>query len=355
MCLINNEIVTLNLKNSIVKRRWESFLTSTGEFNFSDKEVTVIDETIGIYDGNKLVATGSIAGNVLKYIAVCNKYTTQGAYFNLIVSELIARLFQKKITHYFVFTKEQYSASFQHVGFKELASSEMGAILEGGDRNIEEYVSSITRIPNQDQKKVAAIVMNANPFTNGHQQLVKVASEANDLVYVFVVSNDVSLFTSTERFELVKRGTDQFENVVVVPGKEYMVSYATFPAYFIPTPDTAIKYQTTLDARIFKNQIAPKLNIQKRYLGTEPLSHTTGIYNDTLKRELPPEIQVDEIDRFKDSDGTIITATQVRKAIAKNEITSIRGFVPETTYQFIENNLEELQSKIAKGMRINGN
>lgn len=35
--------------------------------------------------------------------------------------------------------------------------------------------------------------MNANPFTLGHEHLVKRASEENDLVYVFVVANDVSL------------------------------------------------------------------------------------------------------------------------------------------------------------------
>ncbi len=33
-------------------------------------------------------------------------------------------------------------------------------------------------------------------------------------------------------FKLVKAGVADLPNVIVVPGKEYMVSYATFPAYF---------------------------------------------------------------------------------------------------------------------------
>ena len=42
--------------------------------------------------------------------------------------------------------------------------------------------------------KVAAIVMNANPFTLGHQYLVEKAAAENDLVHLFMVSEDASLF-----------------------------------------------------------------------------------------------------------------------------------------------------------------
>ena len=55
----------------------------------------------------------------------------------------------------------------------------------------------------------------------------------NDLVYVFVVNTDLSLFKTSERFELVKAGTADLKNVIVVDGGDYMVSYATFPAYFL--------------------------------------------------------------------------------------------------------------------------
>ena len=67
---------------------------------------------------------------------------------------------------------------------------------------------------------------------NGHRYLVETASKENDHVYVFVVSEDVSIFSFSERFKLVKAGVADLPNVIVVPGKEYMVSYATFPAYF---------------------------------------------------------------------------------------------------------------------------
>lgn len=56
--------------------------------------------------------------------------------------------------------------------------------------------------------------MNANPFTNGHRYLVEQAAKENDLVYVFVVNTDLSLFKTSERFELVKAGTADLKTLL---------------------------------------------------------------------------------------------------------------------------------------------
>ncbi|HAT54213.1 MAG TPA: [citrate (pro-3S)-lyase] ligase, partial [Lactobacillus sp.] len=204
---MNNEIVDLHLNDPQVRKTWEAFLTSLGITDFQQQETAAIDFTLGIYDGDNLVATGSAAGNVLKYIGVCNKGVDQGARFNTIVSALISRLFQELVFHQFVFTKLKYSDSFQHVGFHELAHSDVAALLENGDSSIDDYLAAIPRIADQTDKQVAGIVMNANPFTQGHRYLVAQAAKENDLVYVFVVNTDASLFTTAERFELVKQGT----------------------------------------------------------------------------------------------------------------------------------------------------
>ena len=55
--------------------------------------------------------------------------------------------------------------------------------------------------------KVAAIVMNANPFTLGHQYLVEKAAAENDLVHLFMVSEDASLFPYAVRKKLIQEGT----------------------------------------------------------------------------------------------------------------------------------------------------
>lgn len=346
-----NDIIDLNLSDTSVYSQWKNFLSDLNINNFSDIEVQAIDQTIGIFEGERLVATGSIAGNVLKYIAVCNKGRESGTYFNTIVSDLLAKLAQQKIFHVFVFTKPEYVDSFEHVGFNALAFSEFGAILETGDTSITDYLN---KIPKFDNGSTAGIVMNANPFTLGHRYLVETAAKNNDHVYVFVVNTDASLFTTTERTQMVKDGVADLDNVTVVSGSDYMVSYATFPAYFLKSQSDQVVYQTTLDALIFKNWIAKNLNIQTRYLGSEPVSKTTAIYNQVLKDILEPQVKVEIIDR-KTLDQKIISARDVRLAIKDNDLAKLNGLVTSTTLKFINDNLDSLQARILKGMNINGN
>ena len=168
-----DKTIELNLNFPDTKTRWENFLINQGITDFSSREVDVLDHTIGLIDEDgHLVGTGSIAGKVLKYIAVSNDEAVPGARFNQIVSALQEYLFSQKIYHSFVFTKAKYSSSFGHLGFNELAHTDTAAFLESGTPSIQDFLAKMPRIKNQNQKEVAAIVMNANPFTLGHQKLV---------------------------------------------------------------------------------------------------------------------------------------------------------------------------------------
>lgn len=350
-----DQVVDLYLNEPATRKRWESFLRKLDLHNFSEREIKVIDHTLGLLDEDgKLVGTGSIAGNVLKYIGVCNEGVTAGARFNKIITALQQYLFNERIFHSFVYTKLKYSSSFQHLGFTELAHTDQAAFLESGTPNVEDYLAELPKIADQANKKVAGIVMNANPFTLGHRHLVEVASQKNDLVYVFVVATDRSLFNSQERLQLVKQGLRDLPNVVVTSSADYMVSSATFPAYFLKSPEDLIKTQTTIDARVFKQVIAPKLNIISRFLGEEPKSFTTNLYNETLKQELEPAIAVKIIPRLQ-VNSEVVTATQVRQEIKTGNLEAIKSFVPGSTFEFIKENLAELQRRIKEGMNINGN
>ena len=351
---MTQDIVELDLNRPVERAEWQNLLTKLGLHNFSHHEVDQIDFTLGLYEDGELVGTGSAAGNILKYIGVCNQASQPGVRFNEIASALINRLFQNQIFHLLVFTKVQYSASFQHVGFKELAHSDQAAILENGTPDIADYLQQIPTTSKQANQRVAAIVMNANPFTKGHRYLVEQAAQANDLVYVLVVQTDASLFTTKERLQLVRQGTADLANVVVISGGDYAVSYATFPAYFLDSPDSVIEAQTTLDARIFKNYLAPALNITTRYLGSEPTSRTTAIYNTVLKRELSPTIAVEVMERKCVADQPI-SARDVRQLIKTGDLTLLDQLVPPTTIQLIKQRLPQLQARIQKGMKINGN
>lgn len=328
-------------------QKWHQFLENQNITGFAKSEINAVDHTyIWQNEKQQIIATGSIAGNILKYIAIAPQYQAAGSMFNIVISYLINQASFLGKFHLFVFTKPQYVKSFEYVGFKLLAEVKNGAVLENGTPNIDIYIKDLPHVDDQKQKKIAAIVANANPFTLGHRYLIETASHENDVVYVFVVSQNASLFTYKERFELVKKGTQDLQNVMVVPGKEYMVSYATFPAYFLKDDQNVGRYQAQLDAMLFKKKIAPPLNITCRYLGSEPYSKTTDVYNEELLKILPPQVQVKIIKRMRNKDEKIITATKVREAIANNDFTIIKSLVPSTTFDFICKNLNKLQKRI---------
>lgn len=350
-----DKVVDLYLNNATTRQKWEDFLKKQGITDFSEREVDVIDHTFGLVDeDNNLVGTGSVAGNVLKYIAVSNEDVKAGARFNKIVTTLQHYLFNEKVFHMFVFTKAKYSESFQHLNFTELAKTDQAAFLESGTPNVLDYMRTMPGIADQQDKQVGAIVMNANPFTYGHRHLVELASQENDLVYVFVVASDVSLFKTDERMKLVKEGLKDLDNVEVVSGGDYLVSTATFPAYFLKSPKELIDQQTAIDAQVFKNIIAPPLYISRRYVGKEPLSMTTHYYNVSLAHELGPDIDVITIPRLE-VDGKVISATEVRQLIKDGDLAGLKKLVPPTTEKFIKDNLEDLQDRIKKGINIDGN
>lgn len=339
--------INIHVKRNFTK--WQQFLRKTGIEEFSPKETAKVERTFAWFQDDEMMATGSIAGNVLKYIAVCSKVKGHGEVFNQLVSKLVNEAATMNRFHLFVFTKPQYVQSFGYVGFHKLAQVEEGAILESGTPDVHNFVEQIPHFTDQRNSRIAGIVMNANPFTNGHRYLVEQASSENDHVYVFVVSQEASLFNFEERFNLVKAGVKDLANVTVIPGGEYMVSYATFPAYFLKDNQDVAHFQASLDAKLFKEQIAAPLNIRTRYVGSEPFSKTTNIYNQELTKVLPPEVEVKIINRASNSSDDVISATKVRAAIANDELAVVKNYVPQTTLSFIQNNWSDLRARIKEG------
>jgi len=331
---------TINLKDPYYFKQWQQLIQSEGLFIENLDDIT---ETIGIYEDDKLIATGSYYENVLKYLAIDPNYQG-GNTFNKLVSTLINQLATENIFHVFVFTKPQYMQSFEYLGFNVIAQTDFSALLETGDYSIDQYIEELPKV---EGKKISAIVMNANPFTLGHRYLIEQASQNSDFVYVFVVNQDVSLFKMSERMQLIKEGTKDLTNIKVVNGGQYMVSFVTFPSYFIKSRTDVIDYQTALDAQVFK-RIAQALHITKRFVGDEPYSQTTEIYNQTMQKVLPPEVELEILDR-KEVGQDIISATKVRQAISDNDLETVKKYVPETTYTFIKENIQTLLRRIHDG------
>ncbi|API88090.1 [citrate (pro-3S)-lyase] ligase [Marinilactibacillus sp. 15R] len=301
------------------------------------REEKNIDLVIGIYEEDKLIATGAVFGNVIKCVAVCKKYIG-GSVVGLLVSRLEELIYQDYDSCY-LYTKPEVTSSFRYLGFQEIARvDDVLVFMEKALNGFSEYLKQIKKFRKPGRKQ-AALVINANPFTLGHQYLVEIAAKENDVVYVFVVSEDRSYVPFEDRYYLVQKGTEHLSNVVVLETGPYLISQATFPSYFLPEKIDVTMIQAKLDAILFKGKIAPAMNISYRYAGEEPLSKTTAIYNEQMKNVFDKKVQLIILER-KRIEEQVISASIVRELWRKGDLKAIRPFVPQATFSYIKNHLE---------------
>ena len=208
---------------------------------------------------------------------------------------------------------------------------------EAFDSEIAQYVAQIkVQFPLSEDMKCGAIVMNCNPFTYGHRYLIEAASKQVDRLYIFVVEEDKSFFKFSDRFEMVKQGTADIENVCVVPSGNFIISAFTFPEYFMKDYVKEKGFDMSSDVEIFGSKIAPALNITKRFAGEEPFDFVTAKYNETMK-EILPQYGVDfvEIPRATTNNNVVINATLVRKMLQENNLKEMETFVPQSTFDIL--------------------
>jgi [citrate (pro-3S)-lyase] ligase len=289
-----------------------------------------VDYTVGIYQQERLIATGSVYQNILKCIAIDTSYQNENL-LTKIVQQLRERLVEAGFTHYFLYTKPSVRQLFQALGFSEIIMTEELAFMEQGGPDFTAYLHELAAMKRATTKN-AGIVMNANPFTNGHLYLITEAAKQNETVYVFVVSENRSLFDTATRVRLVKEGVRHLNNVVVLPTREYIVSSATFPSYFLKdqAKEAVAKVQAVLDAKLFKERIAPALGITTRYVGEEPLSPVTNLYNQAMNSVFSAALKLVIVPR-KQQQHEVISASRVRALMKERDYEAIHALVPETT------------------------
>lgn len=292
-----------------------------------------LDYSCGIFDEDEqLIATGSCFGNTLRCLAVSKHHQGEGL-LNEIISHLMEVQMQRGNFHLFLYTKPQSAKFMGDLGFREIARVEGFLVfMENRRDGFSKYCDSLKKSAREGEK-IAGIVMNANPFTNGHKYLVEYAARENDVVHLFVLSEEAGPIPFAVRKKLVKAGVAHLDNVVVHDSGPYIISSATFPSYFLKDGDTVIKTQAELDLQVF-GKIAQTLNIQRRYVGQEKASHVTALYNSVMLEKLPKlGVACTEIPRLE-SGGKIISASTVRQAIHDGKLEEIKDFLPPTTYEF---------------------
>ncbi|KYH35226.1 [citrate [pro-3S]-lyase] ligase [Clostridium tepidiprofundi DSM 19306] len=306
-----------------------------------------VDYTIAIrLDGN-IKATCSKAKNVFKCFAVSPELQGEGI-SNKLITALNNKLFEEGTYHNFIFTKPKNKQIFTSMNYKDIYEVENVCLLENGVYDINKYLDKIAdkyNIDNTTEK--SALVMNCNPFTLGHRYLIECAARKSKEVLVFIVEEDKSLFPFKYRYELVKKGVSDLENVKVIPGGEYIISSATFPSYFLRKEDEVLKAYTNIDAGIFAKYFCSRFNITDRFVGEEPYCNVTRAYNNALNETLNKYgVKLHIINR-KENAGIKISASMVRELIKEDQYDKMKELIPSVTWEFLNSNEgREIMEKI---------
>ena len=292
-----------------------------------------LDYTCGMYDEDmNLIATGSCFGNTLRCMAVSSAHQGEGL-MNQIVTHLLDVQYQRGNLHIFLYTKCDSAKFFGDLGFYEIVRIDGQIVfMENRRTGFQDYLDQLAK-EKEEGKRSAALVMNANPFTLGHQYLAEKAAAENDILHLFIVSEDASLVPFPVRKKLVMEGTAHLKNIRYHDSGPYIISSATFPSYFQKDQEAVIESHALLDLTVF-TRIAQAMNITRRYVGEEPNSLVTGIYNEIMQKKLPEKgIECIIIPRLQ-SEGKAISASTVRQAIKAGNWEALKELVPKTTLDY---------------------
>ena len=298
-----------------------------------------------------IIAGAGLAGDVIKCLAVSEEYRSEGLLVPLISRILSVR--GGKLSK--VFTKPEYQAVFESLGFHLLASAPLAILLENG-RGLEQYCDYLRAraLPG----RCGVVVMNANPFTLGHRYLLEQASAQVDHLYVIPVKEDVSEFPYAERLAMIRAGAP--DGVIVLEGSDYVISSATFPTYFLKDLSKAAETQMALDIDLYNRWIAPALGATVRFVGSEPFDALTNHYNTLIpnaviipRYALPTDTASASVgfamaeekwffgkrsEKYFSSAASpseAVSASRVRRALAEGRFAEAAAMCPESTWSYL--------------------
>jgi len=299
-------------------------------------------------DSGAILAGAGIAGDVLKCLAVSEEARSEG-----LLVPLVTRIISEHPgVNLKVFTKPEYQAVFESLGFRLIAQAPLAILLENG-RGLEKYCEYLRSF--RREGRCGVIVMNANPFTLGHQYLIEHAAAQVETLFVIPVKEDVSEFPYAERHAMIKSGTEgpaasarptasknyfsqgfaknQFSEAIAMPthadavavldGSDYVISAATFPTYFLKDLSSVAETQMRLDLDLYQRWIAPALGASVRFVGSEPFDALTNQYNQLI----PNAVVVPRKDE--------ISASKVRNALKEGNFRKAAAMCPETTWPYL--------------------
>lgn len=293
-----------------------------------------LDYICGVYDDDfTLCATGSCFLNTLRCMAVDSQFQGEGL-MNLVVSHLTQIQAERGNTHLFLYTKPGSAKFFESLGFYEIARVPGKLVfMENRRTGFRDWLNAQAR-GTTPRETTAAVVMNANPFTLGHRYLLERACEQAEAVHLFVLSENFGPIPAADRKNLVVRGTADIPKIILHDSGPYIISAATFPSYFLADSREVSLTHARLDLAVFA-RIAETLGIGRRFVGEEPFSQVTSLYNQAMQEQLPQAgVDCIVIPRMQ-SQGQTVSASAVRQAVHDGKLEEIRHMLPEATWQYL--------------------
>ena len=293
---------------------------------------TDVTYTVVLRDsGGDIAATASLQEDVIKCVAVAEDLRGEGltATGLTAVRREALRLGKR---HLFLYTKPENRQQFAGLGFYEVARTDRVLLMEDRRGGFAAWTESIRR--GEAAGTIGAIVLNASPMTLGHRYLIEEAAKGCDFLYLLVVSEDKSAVPAADRRAIVEAAVADLPRAAVAGTDRYLISTATFPAYFLKEKAVAGAVWTDLDIAVFLKLVAA-LGITRRFVGSEPFCPVTSAYNAAMAAALPRGgVELVELPRLE-KDHTPVSATEVRRLLAQGRWQEIRPLVPAATWNYL--------------------
>lgn len=301
-----------------LKKEYVDFLNN----NNLSVDINIDYSVIILDDYNSIIATGSLDECIIKNVAVHQNYRGNDL-SSKIITLLVNHAYENSIYHLFIYTKPSNKELFKSLGFFTIAENSQVLFMENRKNGLVKYLQQFKNNSNNN----GIIIMNCNPMTIGHEYLITRAANLCDHLYIMIVSNEKSEFTTTERLSLVKKCCSKIPNITIFTTNYYQISRATFPDYFLDDKKFKSDIQADIDLKIFIEYIIPTLNIKYRFLGSEPEDKTTNSYNRLIKNSLNSLIQVIELPRLMLNEY-IVSASKVREKIKNSTSPEYLNMIP---------------------------
>ena len=289
-----------------------------------------LDYTCGLFDDDwQLIATGSCFRNTIRCLAVAPEHQGEG-----LLAEIVTHLNEVQIergnSHVFLYTKPQSAKFFADIGYYEIARVQNLVFMENHKTGFSDWLGSLGAPADGIS---SAIVMNANPFTKGHRYLIETAAKESDCVHLFLLQEEAGPIPFAVRKQLVEAGISDLNNIRLHESGPYIISGATFPSYFLRDADDAIRAHAALDLALF-SRIAPALHITRRYVGEEPTSRVTSLYNAIMREQLPVQGIECRVQQRLQIGGRTVSASTVRQAIHAGALDTVAEMLPLSTLDY---------------------